>query len=101
MFLTNLLQRALMNFNQVISFPSYIMFQEFDNESILLDIRSQEHFALDAIGSLFFSQVSKGASTQESFEKILNLYEVSKEQLEKDLDNLLQQLLKYELIEVK
>jgi len=89
-----------MTFNQTITFPSYIMFQEFDNESILLDIRTQEHFSLDTVASLFISQLHKGKNIEDSFNLILDSYEVLPEQLNKDLDSLLKELLKHELIEV-
>jgi len=92
--------RIQMNFNQTLTLPSHIMFQEFDNEAILLDIRTQNHFGLDSIGSILCSQVSNNVALETIFNSILQSYDVSKEQLEKDLTALIQELHKHELLEI-
>jgi hypothetical protein len=89
-----------MNFNQTLTLPAHIMFQEFDNEAILLDIRTQNHFGLDNIGSLLCSQLSKKIDLETIFNSILQNYDVSKEQLDNDLTALIEELHKHELIEI-
>jgi len=89
-----------MNFNQTLTLAPHIMFQEFDNEAILLDIRTQNHFGLDNIGSILCSQVSNKVALKTIFDSILQNYDVSKEQLENDLTALIQELHKHELIEI-
>jgi len=86
--------------NKTISLSPYVMFQEFDSEAILLDIRSQEHFGLDSLSSLFLKSIQEKCSVEESCNRILEEYEVEPEQLHKDLDSLLDTLLEHELIEV-
>jgi len=89
-----------MNLDTKITFPSYVMFQEFDDEAVLLDIRSQEHFGLDPIGSLFVKELHTGISIQEASLSILDIYDVTREQLQVDLSALLDSLLKHELIQI-
>ncbi len=89
-----------MDFTQKVSLAPHVMFQNFDSESILVDVRTQEHFALDPISSLLFTQINEGLSLKESFNTILESYDVSAEQLSTDLNTLLNELLKYELIKV-
>ena len=89
-----------MIFNKLISLPSYVMFQEFDSESVLLDIRSQEHFGLNPISSLFLKSIQEKYSTEEACARILDEYEVEPELLHQDLDILLNTLLDHELIKI-
>ena len=76
------------------------MLQSFDDEAILLDIRTQEHFGLDSIASLFLMHLQNNKNPKEIFTLILNEYDVSEEQLHTDITALLDSLLKYGLIEV-
>jgi len=80
--------------------PAHIMFQTFDDEAVLLDIRTQEHFSLNPIASLFIQSIQEHKSTKASIENILNEYEVTQEALETDLKHLVEELIKHKLIEV-
>jgi len=86
--------------NKTITFLPHIMFQEFDNEAVLLNVQTQEHFGLDPISSLFIKNVLKNLSIQEIEKIITNEYNVTKEQLSKDLNSLITTLLENKLIEV-
>lgn len=81
-------------------FASHVMFQEFDDEAIILDIRTQEHFGLDPVASFFLKNVQNGLSPIDSYTLLLDEYDVSPEQLKTDLNALLDSLLKHQLIEV-
>ncbi|PHR57319.1 MAG: hypothetical protein COA44_06360 [Arcobacter sp.] len=86
--------------DKTLSIPSYIMFQEFDSEGILLDIRNQEHFGLDPISSLFLKSIQNKLCVKKACALILEEYDVESEQLYKDLNKLINTLLEHELIEV-
>lgn len=88
-----------MTFDQIISFPSYIMFQHFDDEAVLLDIRTQMHYGLNPLGAQLISLIQEGKSLQDAYEALLNEYDVMPEQLEKDIHTLLDTLLEHQLIE--
>ena len=83
-----------------ISLPAHIMFQEFDDEAILLDIRTQEHFGLNPIANEFLKSIHQGSTPRDAFSFILESYDVKKEDLEKDLEFLLNNLVQHQLIEV-
>jgi len=89
-----------MNLDKKISFPPHIMFQSFDNEAILLDIRTQEHFGLDPVATLFLTHIQNDKTPKEILSVILDEYDVTQEQLESDINVLLDTLLKHELIEL-
>jgi len=86
--------------DKTITFPAYVMFQEFDSEAILLDIRTQEHFGLDAISNLFLKSIQEGSSIEIASSIILEEYDVEPEQLYADLQKLINTLLEHELIEI-
>ena len=79
---------------------SHVMFQEFDDEAIILDIPSQEHFALDPISSFLIKSIQNGIKPLDAYAQLLDEYDVSAEQLKADLNTLLEDLLKHQLIEV-
>jgi len=89
-----------MNLDKNFVLASHVMFQEFDDEAIILDIRTQEHFGLDPISGFFLKSVQNGLKPIDAYALLLDEYDVSPEQLKIDLNALLNDLLKYKLIEV-
>ncbi len=89
-----------MNLDKTVSFPAHIMFQPFDDEGVLLDIRTQEHFGLDSVSTLFLKHLQNGSNTDVSIQLILDEYDVEEERLTSDLNALLDTLLEHGLIEV-
>jgi len=89
-----------MNIDKDFVFPSHVMFQEFDDEAIILDIRTQEHFGLNPISSFFLKNIQNGIKPLDIYALLLDEYDVSPEQLRSDLNALLDSLLKHQLIEV-
>lgn len=89
-----------MDFNRTISFPAHIMFQQFDDEAVLLDIRTQEHFGLDGVAALFITHLKQSNDLKQAFEHVMDNYAVEEEELSKDLEQLLEQLQAYKLIDI-
>ncbi|MDF1880469.1 PqqD family protein [Sulfurimonas sp. MAG313] len=83
-----------------ISFLPHIMFQEFDHESILLNINTQEHFGLDPVSTLFIKNIINGLTPLDACKVILKDYDVDEEQLHKDINELIESLVLKNLIEV-
>lgn len=81
-------------------FPSHIILQQFDNEAVLLNITTQEHFGLDEIAALFLTQIQEGKQVADACQVILERYDVTQEQLEQDLEHLINALKEHHLIEV-
>ncbi len=89
-----------MLFEKQISFPSHIMFQHFDDEAVLLDIQTQEHYGLNPVGALFVNMLQEGKSLQETYTLILQEFDVGPQQLEQDLLMLINELKSHHLIEL-
>ena len=81
-----------------ISIAPYVMFEKFDDEAVLLDVRKQEHYGLDPITCEFLQSIQDGLSNTESISLILKQYDVSEKRLNQDLNVVLESLLEHELI---
>jgi len=62
-----------------------VFLQEVDDETILLDINTQEYFSLNEVGGVFYHMLKDEASLQKSAEVLAEHFEVSLEDIEKDL----------------
>ena len=72
--------------------------QMIDDEMIILDTQSENYFALDAIASVMWEQLSRHHSPQILYEYMLENYEVESTKLLEDIKNFIQTLLDHKLI---
>lgn len=83
-----------------IKLVEHALFETFDDESVILNVINQEHYGLDEIASIFISYIHKDQPVSSALEYILDNYDVSQEQLESDLNNLIHSLKDHHLIEI-
>ena len=89
-----------MNIKSKITLSKNVFAQEIDEETIILDSVTQEYFSINEIGKVIWSLLSQNKNLEEIKAQMLEMYEVSEEQLEKDLLNFLQALAKKGLISI-
>ena len=77
---------------------SDVLFQEVSGEVVLLDLASERYFGLDAIGTRVWQHIDKGTQWDDALEQIMEEYDVSREQLEMDVEALVAQLLQAGLL---
>ena len=87
---TQTFMNALSHHNVIIS--SDVLSQEVAGETVLLDLVSEHYFGLDAIGTLIWQRISNGIHVDEAIYQIMQDYDVSRAQLEADVEALLIQL---------
>lgn len=80
--------------NRRLVVSSEVLSQEVAGETVLLDLVSEHYFGLDAIGTQIWQRISKGTQVGEAIEQIMQDYDVSRDQLEADVEALLTQLQK-------
>lgn len=90
-----------MNFNQKIIFVDTVFAQEVDGEMVLLDMKSENYFGLDEVGTAIWQAMRDKEKLQEVLDVLLEQYEVEPEVLEKDLSDFVGKLLENGLVEVK
>ena len=85
---------------QKVSISPEVMFQEVSGEMVLLDLASENYFGLDEIGARIWGLIESGSSIGEAMDTLMEEYEVERDVLEKDVENLLEKLLEAGLIKV-
>ena len=65
-----------------------VLLQEVDGEAVLLDLKSEQYFGLNAVGTRLWQLLGSDASLQRAYSQMLSEYEVAPEQLESDLCSL-------------
>ena len=86
--------------DQVISISSEALFQEVGGEMVLLDLASESYFGLDEVGARVWGLLSDDKNVGQILDTLLQEYEVDRETLEADVEELLGSLLEAGLITV-
>jgi len=84
-----------------IRISEHVLSQEVSGETVLLDLTSEEYFGLDPIATRIWQLLNDQKSIGVVIEEIILEYDVSRDQLEKDIAKLLEQLLQTGLIELQ
>ena len=76
-----------------------VLSQTVVGESVLLDLRSQKYFGLNPVGTRTWQLLQETGDVSAIRARLLAEYEVAPDQLERDLDELLERLLRAGLVE--
>ncbi|MEA3492519.1 MAG: PqqD family protein [Campylobacterota bacterium] len=90
-----------MNLDNKITFAETVFAQEVDGEIVLLDMKSENYFGLDEVGSSIWQAMESGKTIREVREIVLNQYDVESDVLERDLLGFIKKLVESGLIELK
>jgi hypothetical protein len=77
------------SFEQKVNVSDDVLFQILEGETVLLNMETEQYFALNDIGSKIWELISNEKSISEVFKKLLHEYEVEDETLKNDFSNLL------------
>ena len=88
-------------FEQRVTVPDHVMFRELDGEAVILDLASECYFGLDEVGTRMWITVTRSASIGDAFAELAGAYDVDRERLRADLDELLTELLQRGLVETR
>lgn len=78
-----------MNLNRIITPSPDIISQEIGGETVLLDLKNENYFGLDGVGSRIWQLIEKNGDLQNIYQTLLEEYEVDAEQLQEDLEVLI------------
>jgi len=76
-----------------------VLFQEVSGEAVLLDLKSEQYFGLDKVGTHVWQLLNQNLPEESIIEQLLQRYEVDRPTLENDVGQLLAQLEKAGLVE--
>src|SRR6185436_4657777 len=87
-------------FESRVRVPSDVLLSELDGESVLLNLKTETYFGLDAVGTRMWSALTASDSIQAAYEVLKAEYDVDAERLREDMVTLLEKLLENGLLEV-
>ena len=86
--------------DQKVTISPEVLFQEVSGEIVLLDLASESYFGLDEIGGRIWALLNEEKTVRQIVEVLLEEYEVDRARLERDVNELLENLLEAGLIKV-
>ncbi|MBI1945876.1 MAG: PqqD family protein [Deltaproteobacteria bacterium] len=75
-----------------VSVPPDVLLQEIDGEAVLLDLRTETYFGLDEVGTLLFRALKEQGTLASAVEAGLAAFDVEREELSRDLLELVEHL---------
>jgi hypothetical protein len=87
-----------MNLTDRISIPPEVMARAVGDERVILDLASGTYFGLDPVGARIWELLGEGRTLGEVCDQILEEYEVTREELERDTLRLAQELAEQGLV---
>jgi hypothetical protein len=70
-----------------------------DGEAVLLHRGSEQYFGLDEMGVQVFLAVTSHPSVEDAYQELLTAYEVEPDELRRDIERLITDLVSHELLE--
>lgn len=86
--------------NRIAAHSSVLIRTFDDGESVLLNLDTENYFGLNAVGSRMWELLTSTPSIEDAYASLLAEYEVAPDELRRDLDTLIEQLVEHGLVEV-
>lgn len=80
------------------SIAEHVVAKKLGDELVLMDLASGTYFGLDEVGAHLWDGLGKGMTVGEIGNQLLSIYEIDKVTLARDLEDLVEDLCKRELI---
>jgi len=80
--------------------PASVSFTFVDEDAVLLNMQTNQYYLLDEVGARLWGLLRDGKSLRESYQTLLEEYEVDSGQLEQDVLDLLEKLKEQGLVEI-
>lgn len=76
----------MINDNSQVVFADTVFAQEIEGEMVLLDMNTESYFGLDSVASDIWKLLREGKTLRETYEELLEMYDVEPETLRNDLE---------------
>ena len=91
----------IVNMSQTIEISTEVLSQEVYGEMVLLDLKSEEYIGLNEVGARIWQLLQDGKDLKEISDILIDEYDVSKEELDGDINRLVVELQDAGLVVVK
>ena len=89
------------NIKSKVILSDQVMFRDLGGEMVLLNIETGKYYGLDEVGARMWALLEEQGSLEVAYQTMLDEYDVSEEQLQVDLINLVDKLISHQLLEVE
>ena len=89
-----------MNLSDKVTIPAQVMAREVGDETVILDLANGSYYGLDPVGARIWQLLAKGQTLTQVCEVMLAGYEVTREDIERDVLALVQTLTERQLVSV-
>ena len=86
--------------NQKVLLADNVMIQDLAGESVLLNLENEQYFGLDPVGRQMLTSLAQSESIGDSYQLLLEEFEVEPDRLRKDLDDFISKMVSYGLVKV-
>jgi len=90
-----------MNLADKVTIPEHVMARQVGDETVILELASGTYFGLGPVGARIWELLGEGRTLAEVCESMLAEYDVSRDEIERDLSELLDALGEKGLIKVE
>jgi hypothetical protein len=87
-----------MTLSDKLDIPEQVMARQVGEETVILDLASGTYFGLDAVGARIWQLASEGRTLEEVCAVLVEEYDVGAQQLERDVDELANELAAHGLV---
>jgi hypothetical protein len=87
-------------FDAKISISPDVMIRQVGGESVVLDLKTERYLGLDEVATSMWQALTRAESIEAAFQSLLTEFDVEGQQLRRDLDEFVQELLQLGLIEL-
>lgn len=89
-----------MSLSDKVTIPAQVMARQVGDETVILDLASGTYFGLDTLGARIWQLMSEGQTLAQVCQTMLAEYEVTREDIERDVLGLVQTLVDKQLVGV-
>lgn len=90
----------MLTFSDRAAAPSHVLVRLLDQESVLLNLETEQYFGLDETGTRMWQLVTTSPNIDAAYEALLAEYDVQPEMLRENLTELLGHLIDHGLLQV-
>ena len=90
-----------MNLSDKVTVPAQVMAREVGDETVILDLASGTYYGLDPVGARIWQLMAEGQRLTQVCEVMLAEYEVTREDIERDVLALVQTLMERQLVSAR
>ena len=86
-------------FSSRLSVSADVMVRQVGDEAVLLDLKTERYLGLDDVSNRIWQVLTAGGTVQAAYDTLLAEFDVDPERLRSDLEEFVQQLLEFGLVE--